>query len=387
MKRSLYSVDVAAAAGATPAPSQPAVAPFQRPTRSQDESDARGGFALPGSPGVHRSREPPGNKATQKEQRSTPPSGSGGEEQLVEATASSPRCDGGSVGSTGAGEVSVQHSRAPVDHSEAPWIVKAFSGAHSKSLWLYGRQRPEQLEKHLSDLRTKVSVGKVSLRNPLFPSAASAAAIMRAVSQIRRVTSFTLSAAEMPEEQFVAVCEELGGCSYLNHVDCNAIGSKPLHLREVNLSGNEFLSPGEAFSQGESGKGGLLDGFQLLKGLLLRGVLCLLARECGLRQLRQFLVWVLNRCHCLRLRQLDLGASSKLLTTVVPGETFDEELLRRVSQLSKSTWRMGKVIGDYAPSFQVGGGEGSSLAAGVGATPPPELRFVAFLDREEGIDR
>lgn len=28
------------------------------------------------------------------------------------------------------------------------------------------------------------------------------------------------------------------------------------------------------------------------------------------------------------------------------------QLLRRVSRLSKSTWRMGKVIGDYAPSFQ-----------------------------------
>lgn len=39
------------------------------------------------------------------------------------------------------------------------------------------------------------------------------------------------------------------------------------------------------------------------------------------------------------------------------------QLLRRVSRLSKSTWRMGKVIGDYAPPFQ-GARVDSAAAAG-----------------------
>ncbi|KAL8272316.1 hypothetical protein Esti_003770 [Eimeria stiedai] len=253
--------------------------------------------------------------------------------------------------------------------------VKAFSGAHSKSLWLHGRQRPEHIDKHLSDLRTKFSIGKVSMRNAVFPSASAVAGFMRAVSSNPRVTSITLNVPEMPEDQFAAICDGLRSCCHLNHVDCNTIGNKPLppdalqqllrqlrtlpDLRELNISGNEFASPSPLGTHADQARGApprplpsLADGIQLLKDLVLGGVLCLLARECGLRQVRSFLLWLLNRCHCLRLRQLDLGASSKLLTTLVPGETFDEELLRRVSRLSKSTWRMGKVIGDYVPSFK-----------------------------------
>ena len=227
----------------------------------------------------------------------------------------------------------------------SPSDVSAFAEAlaessavtHYKTLWVQGRLRPEQLEKHLLDIRTKPAIGKVSLRGPVFPSACEAAAFMRAVSKEPRITSLTLSAPEMPEDQFAAICEGLVLCSSLNHVDCNAIGNKPLKpaalqlllqrlqllpdLREVNLSGNEFTSP-----RLEAPGGFFFDGIHLLKGLLQRGVLCLLARECGLRQLAPFLLWVLNRCHCLRLRQLDLGASSKLLTRLVPGETFDEEV-------------------------------------------------------------
>ncbi|KAL8451598.1 hypothetical protein Emag_002641 [Eimeria magna] len=226
--------------------------------------------------------------------------------------------------------------------------AKAFSGAHSKSLWLHGRQRSEQIEKHLSDLRTKFSIGKVSMRNAVFPSASAVTAFMRAVSSNPRVTSITLNVPEMPQDQFAAVCDGLRSCSHLNHVDCNTIGNKPLppdalqqllrqvrtlpDLRELNISGNEFASPASfgphaAQTHGAARRplSSLTDGIQLLKDLVLGGVLCLLARECGLRQVRSFLLWLLNRCHCLRLRQLDLGASSKLLTTLVPGETFDEE--------------------------------------------------------------
>ncbi|KAL8430329.1 hypothetical protein Efla_001094 [Eimeria flavescens] len=260
------------------------------------------------------------------------------------------------------------------DNEEASDDNAAISGAHTKSLWLHGRQRLEHMQKHLTDLRTRVAIGKVSLRNTVFPSASAASAFIRAVSRNRMVTSFTLNAPEMPEDQFAAICQGLRSCSHLNHIDCNTIGNKPMRpaalqqllrslrslpdLREVNLSGNEFASPAlprqlEA-TQRSAGPppATVKDGLQLLKDLVLGGVLCLLARECGLRQVRSFLVWVLNRCHCLRLRQLDIGASSKLITTLVPGETFDEELLRRVSRLSKTTWRMGKVIGDYVPSFK-----------------------------------
>ncbi|CDJ68399.1 hypothetical protein, conserved [Eimeria necatrix] len=290
------------------------------------------------------------------------------------AARSTANCSAGArVVEVSRGEASAQEAGQPsTEPSNSAFTPKAFIGSHSKSLWIQGRQRPEQVDKHISDLRTKVAVGKVTLRGTVFPSTATAAAFMKAVSQTARVTSFSISAPEMPQEQFAAVCEGLGSCVYLNHVDCNSIGNKPLSpaalqlllqqlqllpdLREVNLSGNEFASPGAPVSSQSPSSWGpwgpLLDGAELLKGLLRSGVLCLLARECGLRQLRQFLLWVLNRCHCLRLRQLDLGASSKLLTTLVPGETFDEELLRRVSRLSKSTWRMGKVIGDYAPPFQ-----------------------------------
>ncbi|KAL8436574.1 hypothetical protein ACSSS7_001606 [Eimeria intestinalis] len=234
-------------------------------------------------------------------------------------------------------------SGRPVDDA------KAFSGAHSKSLWLHGRQRPEQIDKHLSDLRTKFSIGKVSMRNAVFPSASSVSAFMRAVSNNLRVTSITLNVPEMPEDQFAAICDGLRSCCNLNHVDCNTIGNKPLpphalqqllrqlrtlpDLRELNISGNEFASPALLGPHAEQTRGGLsrpipsiADGIQLLKDLVLGGVLCLLARECGLRQVRSFLLWLLNRCHCLRLRQLDLGVSSKLLTTLVPGENFDEEI-------------------------------------------------------------
>ncbi|KAL8445492.1 hypothetical protein Emed_005573 [Eimeria media] len=255
-----------------------------------------------------------------------------------------------------------------------PDDAKAISGAHSKSLWLHGRQRSEQIEKHLSDLRTKFAIGKVSMRNAVFPSVSAVTVFMRAVASNPRVTSITLNVPEMPEDQFAAVCDGLRSCWNLNHVDCNTIGNKPLppealhqllrqvrtlpDLRELNISGNEFAAPSGPPTAQTRGGGpprplsSLTDGIQLLKDLVLGGVLCLLARECGLRQVRSFLLWLLNRCHCLRLRQLDLGASSKLLTTLVPGETFDEELLRRVSRLSRSTWRMGKVIGDYVPSFK-----------------------------------
>lgn len=287
-------------------------------------------------------------------------SSNAGATQAAEAVVSRQQSASEHVDSPSQGEAPAEDKVPSEEPPKGPWASKVFCGAHSKSLWLHGRQRPEHIEKHLSDLRTKFSVGKVSLRNPIFPSAAAAAAFIRAVSHIPRVTSLTLNAPEMPEEQFLAICEGLGYCSYLNHIDCNAIGSKPLRpaalqlllqrlqmlpdLREVNLSGNEFASPGPPGGTGDTGLGVAganaeppLDGFQLLKGLLLRGVLCLLARECGLRQLRRFLLWVLNRCHCLRLRQLDLGASSKLLTTVVPGETFDEEV-RAVP--SRALWRL-----------------------------------------------
>lgn len=59
----------------------------------------------------------------------------------------------------------------------------------------------------------------------------------------------------------------------------------------------------------------------LLQDLLLSGVICLQIKECSLVEQTRLAVWVLNACHLLRLRQLDLGRSDKSLAQTMPGET------------------------------------------------------------------
>ncbi|PHJ15243.1 hypothetical protein CSUI_010946 [Cystoisospora suis] len=95
----------------------------------------------------------------------------------------------------------------------------------------------------------------------------------------------------------------------------------------------------------EDGRVALIDEegpVSLLQDLLLRGVICLQIKECSLIEQTRLAVWVLNVCHLLRLRQLDLGRSNKSLAETMPDEPVllsNGELLRRVCLMSRPLWR------------------------------------------------
>lgn len=87
-------------------------------------------------------------------------------------------------------------------------------------------------------------------------------------------------------------------------------------LRDLNISGNELTTADDG-----------LCGFSRLVRLLQRGLVCVSVKDCGLTvAAAALLFWVLNNCHLLRLRQLELGTNRKLAECLLPHVVFGEEV-------------------------------------------------------------
>ncbi|PFH36427.1 hypothetical protein BESB_046190 [Besnoitia besnoiti] len=91
-----------------------------------------------------------------------------------------------------------------------------------------------------------------------------------------------------------------------------------------------------------------------LRELMVRGVVCLQIKECALAQQSQLSLWVLNSCHLLRLRQLDMGKADRSLALVMPEErdpSTNDELLRRICLMSRPLWTRRKQSSDILTAF------------------------------------